>query len=154
MPGLAHLPAQPRDVDKLRAARASSRNKQVERTQKQRKRKSKRTSSKLMSASKKKQGDEEKSKKEVKKEKELCTYFMEDRCTFGERCRYSHDPTELEIKEYQVARKNKVVKQHVEEEKKEVVDVEKQKLPGNKKVQAKEREGETQLCTYGGTMQF
>ena len=33
--GLAHLPTQPRDVDKLRVARASSRNKQVERTQKQ-----------------------------------------------------------------------------------------------------------------------
>ena len=36
VPGLAHLPTQPRDVDKLRAAHASSRNKQVERTQKQR----------------------------------------------------------------------------------------------------------------------
>ena len=37
MPGLAHLPTQPRDVDKLRAACASSRDKQVQRTQKQRK---------------------------------------------------------------------------------------------------------------------
>ena len=35
IPGLAHLPTQPRDVDRLRAARASSRQKQVQRTQSQ-----------------------------------------------------------------------------------------------------------------------
>ena len=37
VPGLAHHPTKPGDVDKLRAAHASSRNKQVKRTQKQRK---------------------------------------------------------------------------------------------------------------------
>ena len=37
MPGLAHLPTQPRDVEKLRVARATSREKQVQRTASQRK---------------------------------------------------------------------------------------------------------------------
>ena len=37
VPGLAHLPTQPRDVDQLRAARASSRERQVQATQTQRK---------------------------------------------------------------------------------------------------------------------
>ena len=37
MPGLAHLPTQPRDNEQLRAARASSRDRQVQSTQSQRK---------------------------------------------------------------------------------------------------------------------
>ena len=37
VPGLAHLPSQPRNVDNLRAARSASRDAQVQRTQNQRK---------------------------------------------------------------------------------------------------------------------
>ena len=56
---------------------------------------------------KQKSGDDGSLKMERKVGEKLCVFFMNGKCTFGKKCRNSHEPTEEEKNEFQAKKDNK-----------------------------------------------